>query len=64
VENKRVLDVLRLAMVEYSKAFEQAVKSWCNAPQALLFETNYCVIAFMKSKSAAQSVPNELNFRD
>jgi hypothetical protein len=26
-ENKRLLDDLRLAMVEYSKAFEQAVKS-------------------------------------
>lgn len=26
-ENKRLLDVLRLAMVEYSEAFEQAVKS-------------------------------------
>ncbi len=27
VENKRLLDDLRLAMVEYSEAFEQAVRS-------------------------------------
>ena len=26
-ENKRLLDVLRIAMVEYSEAFEQAVRS-------------------------------------
>jgi hypothetical protein len=50
-ENGRLLDVLRIAMVEHSEAFEQAVRSQIHVPQAissaqtifLMWQKNYPV---------------------